>query len=319
MPSKLLNRIIDTFTSVTNLVYISLFLFVFLIIIGCNSNQSTDGSKDGKIRVVCTIGMITDIVKNVAGDKVEVIGMMRAGVDPHYYKPTPKDIQTLSSADIVFYNGLHLEARMGGVLAKMSGDIQTVAVTDGIDRVRLLKPDEYEGQYDPHVWFDVSLWMKAVEKVRDTLCENHPDDKSVYQKNAEAYLAKLSELDKYVRTQTELIPTDQRVLVTAHDAFNYFGSAYGFRVRGLQGISTSTEASIADVQNLAIYIVEKRIPTIFVETSVSTRKIDAVKAAVNAKGFEVELGSPLYSDAMGNKRKRSILGAARVGGKGCRI
>ena len=301
MQNKLLKRSIVTFSSLTSVVCISLFLFTILTYIGCNSNNSSNESKDGKIRIVCTIGMITDIVKNVGGDKVEVIGMMGAGIDPHYYKPTAKDIQTLSSAQIVFYNGLHLEARMGEVIAKMSGDTQTVAVTDIIDKAHLLRPDEFEGQYDPHIWFDVTLWMKAVEKVRDTLRENYPDDETVYQKNAEVYLAKLLELDQYVRTQTELIPTEQRVLVTAHDAFNYFGRAYGFKVRGLQGISTATEASIADVQNLANFIVEKRIPTIFVETSVSTRKIGAVKAAVNAKGFEVELGEPLYSDAMGDE------------------
>ena len=278
-----------------------LFLFFILTYIGCDSNKSSNVSKDGKIRVVCTIGMITDIVKNVGGDKVEVIGMMGAGVDPHYYKPTMKDIQTLSSAHIVFYNGLQLEAKMGEVLAKMKGDTQTVAVTDSIDKAQLLRPDEFEGQYDPHVWFDVRLWMKVVERVRDTLSEYRPEDKTIYQENAENYLAKLLELDQYVRTQTELIPSEQRVLVTAHDAFNYFGRVYGFEVRGLQGISTATEASIADVQDLATYIVERRIPTIFVETSVSTRKIDAVKAAVNAKGLEIKIGEPLYSDAMGNE------------------
>ena len=190
---------------------------------------------------------------------------------------------------------------MGDILAKMSGDTKTVAVTDTVDRNLLLTPPEFEGQYDPHLWFDVTLWMKAVGTVRDVLSDFDPDNALAYWSNAQRYFAKLAELHEYVKTQAGRVPSEQRVLVTAHDAFNYFGKAYGFEVRGLQGISTATEAGIADVQELATFIAERRIPAIFVESSVSTRSLEAVKAAVKSKGFNVEIGGELFSDAMGNE------------------
>jgi manganese/zinc/iron transport system substrate-binding protein len=190
---------------------------------------------------------------------------------------------------------------MGDILAKMSGDTKTVAVSESVNRDQLLKPPEFEGQYDPHLWFDVTLWMKTVGKVRDTLSEYDPDHTLMYWSNAERYLAKLAELHQYVKTQAARVPSAQRVLVTAHDAFNYFGKAYGFEVRGLQGISTATEAGIADVQELATFIADRRIPAIFVESSVSSRSLEAVKAAVRSKGFNVEIGGELFSDAMGSE------------------
>jgi manganese/zinc/iron transport system substrate-binding protein len=244
--------------------------------------------------------MITDIVKNVGGNRVEVIGLMGPGVDPHLYKASAGDVQKLNSASLIFYNGLHLESKMGDLLAKMSGDTKTVAVTDAVDRSLLLTSPEYEGQYDPHLWFNVTLWMKAVVKVRDALSEFDPDNTVMYWSNAERYLAKLTELHQYVKSQVERVPLQQRVLVTAHDAFNYFGKGYGFEVHGLQGISTATEAGIADVQELATFIAERRIPAIFVESSVSSKSLEAVKAAVKSKGFDVEIGGELFSDAMGS-------------------
>ncbi len=281
-------------------IYISLCLIVMLIGTGCDPKEQRDASTEGKLRIVTTIGMITDIVKNVGGERVDVIGMMGPGVDPHLYNPTAKDVQRLSSAHLIFYNGLHLESKTGDVLAKMSGDTKAVAVTDAVDRSLLLTPPEYEGQYDPHLWFDVKLWMKAVGKVRNTLSEFDPDNAVMYWTNAERYLVKLTELHEYVKEQAARVPPAQRVLVTAHDAFNYFGKAYGFEVRGLQGISTATEAGIADVQELATFIAERRIPAIFVESSVSSKSLEAVKAAVRSKGFNVEIGGELFSDAMGN-------------------
>ncbi len=270
--------------------YLTLFTIIMLASIGCDTKQPD---------VVATIGMITDVVKNVGGGKVEVVGMMGPGVDPHLYKPTAKDIQRLNSARIIFYNGLHLEAKLGDVLAKMSGGPKSVAVTEGIDKTYLLSPPEFDGQYDPHLWFDVTLWMKVVEKVRDTLIELDIDNAVTYQENAERYLTQLTELHQYVKTQAERVPPEQRVLVTAHDAFNYFGKAYGFEVRGLQGISTVSEAAISDVQELATFIAERQIPAIFVESSVPSRSLEAVKAAVKSKGFDVQIGGELFSDAMG--------------------
>lgn len=278
------------------------FMFCLILIIntGCDPYNAPEVSGKEKHRVVTTVGMITDIVKNVGGDRVDVIGLMGPGVDPHLYKPTAKDLQRLGSADIIFYNGLHLEAKMGDVLGKISGNTKVVAVSESIDKKLLLSPEEFNGQYDPHLWFDVTLWMMAVEKVRDTLIEFNPESREIYQNNAKQYLKELTELHKYVASQSERIPSQQRVLVTAHDAFNYFGKAYGFDVRGLQGISTVSEAGIADVQELAAFIAERKIPAIFVESSVPSRSLEAVKAAVKSKGFEVQIGGELFSDAMGS-------------------
>ena len=280
---------------------IALCLIIILAVSpGCDPKAPPDAPAGAKFRVVTTIGMITDIVKNVGGNRVEVIGLMGPGVDPHLYRASAGDVQKLNSASLIFYNGLHLESKIGDLLAKMSGDIKTVAVTDAVDRSLLLTPPEYEGQYDPHLWFNVTLWMKAVVKVRDALSEFDPESTVMYWSNAERYLAKLTELHAYVKSQVNRVPSQQRVLVTAHDAFNYFGKGYGFEVRGLQGISTATEAGIADVQELATFIAERRIPAIFVESSVSSKSLEAVKAAVKAKGFDVEIGGELFSDAMGN-------------------
>ena len=280
--------------------YILLCTIAILTYTGCDTKKQDNGATAGKIRVVTTIGMITDIVKNVGGERLDVIGLMGPGVDPHLYKPTANDQQRLSSAHFIFYNGLHLESKMGDVIAKTTGDTKTFAITADIDRSLLLTPPEFKGQYDPHLWFDVTLWMKAVEKVRDALSQNDTAGATVYRDNAKRYLAELTELHEYVKTQVSLVPPEQRILVTAHDAFNYFGRAYGFEVRGLQGISTATEAGIADVQELATFIAERRIPAIFVETSVSSRSLEAVKAAVKSRGFDVQIGGELFSDAMGD-------------------
>ena len=283
-------------------IYISACLIGILVWSGCGDPKGQPGAATGdKLRVVSTIGMITDVVKNIGGMRVEVTGIVAPGVDPHFYNPTPKDVQRFGSADIIFYNGLDLEAKMVDILAKMSKDTLTVAVTDAVDRNLLLTPPEYEGTYDPHLWFDVKLWMQAAGKVRDALSEFDADNTALYRSNAERYLTKLMELDAYVKAQVERVPSQQRVLVTAHDCFNYFGEAYGFEVRGLQGMSTATEIGIADVQELATFIAERGISAIFVESSVSARNLEAVKAAVRSKGFDVKIGGVLFTDAMGNE------------------
>ena len=262
-------------------------------------SSSTGISSQRPIRVVTTIGMITDIVQNVGGDRVDATGLMGPGIDPHLYRASEGDVARLAGADLIFYNGLHLEGKMAGVLERMQDQIKTVAVTQDVDRAVLLAPPEFEGAYDPHLWFDVTLWRKAVERVRDTLIEVDKGSAELYRANTKNYLAQLEELHNYVMQQAERISPDQRVLVTAHDAFNYFGRAYGFEVRGLQGISTAAEAGTADVQALVQFIVERRIPAMFVETSVPRQSIEAVQAAVKAKGFSVEIGGQLFSDAMG--------------------
>jgi manganese/zinc/iron transport system substrate-binding protein len=274
-------------------------LTLSLLLSACTTE--TGGSSNGKLNIVTTTGMIADVAKNVGGEHVEVIALMGPGVDPHLYKASEGDVRRLQDANVIFYNGLHLEAQMGEVLEKMNDfGVTTVAVTDTIDRSLLQSPPEFAGNYDPHVWFDVTLWMQAAVQVQETLSETDPAHKSEYEANAAAYLTELEELHQYVLSEAEKIPAEKRIIITAHDAFNYFGRAYGFDVRGLQGISTESQAGTADVQSLANFIVEKRIPAIFVESSVPRRNVEAVQAAVQSQGFDVQIGGSLYSDAMGS-------------------
>lgn len=265
---------------------------------GCG--RAAEPADDGRVRVVATIGMIADVAARVGGDRVVVTGMMGPGIDPHLYKASEGDVRRLFRADVIFFNGLHLEAKMGEVLERMGGEARTIAVAERTPTSRLLTPPEFEGAYDPHVWFDVTLWMLAVEAIRDGLSEEDPAGAAEYEARAAAYLAELEALDAYVREQAARVPPERRVLVTAHDAFNYFGRAYGFEVRGLQGISTASEAGTADVQRLAEFIAERRIPAVFVESSIPQRTIQAVQAAVDSRGFDVDIGGELYSDALGD-------------------
>jgi manganese/zinc/iron transport system substrate-binding protein len=253
------------------------------------------------MNIVATTGMISDIAQVVGGERVKVTGLMGPGVDPHLYKASAGDVALLSGADLIFYNGLHLEGKMSEIFEQMKKrGIDTVAVTDGIDRSLLETPPQFQGNYDPHVWFDVTMWMTAVGTVRDTLISEDPGNADYYRNNTDAYLKELSALNEYVAAKAKLLPEDKRVLITAHDAFNYFGRRYGFEVRGLQGISTVAEAGTQDVQNLAAFIVERKIPAVFVESSVPPKFIEAVQAAVESRGFDVKVGGSLYSDAMGN-------------------
>lgn len=257
-------------------------------------------TEDGRLRVVATTGMVADLAMQIGGERVAVTSLMGPGVDPHLYKASEGDVRRLTRAQLILYNGLHLEAKMGDVLEEIGTRRRVVAVTDAIPRERLRAPPEFEGAYDPHVWLDVALWSLAAERVRDALGEADAAHAAEYRARADAYLARLRELDAYVRRQAARVPPAQRVLVTAHDAFGYFGRAYGFEVRGLQGLSTASEAGTADVQALAEFIAARRLPAIFVETSIPRRTVEAVRAAVRARGFAVAIGGELYSDALGS-------------------
>jgi len=270
------------------------------VLLSTACGRAAEAGAGEQVNVVATTGMIAWIAERVGGARVSVEGLMGPGVDPHLYKATASDVRRLAGADLILYNGLHLEAAMGEVLEEMDERVPTAAVTDGIDRGRLLTPPEYEGAYDPHVWFDVRHWMSAVHAARDALIEQDSSGAEIYRANAAAVLAELDSLDGWVRERIRAIPPERRVLVTAHDAFNYFGRAYGVEVRGLQGISTASEAGTADVQALVDEIVERRISAIFVETSIPRRTIEAVQAAARARGFEVAIGGSLFSDAMGD-------------------
>jgi manganese/zinc/iron transport system substrate-binding protein len=277
----------------------ALLLLGAVLLAGCGPVQEDDGAREeGPLRVVATTGMIGDAVRQLAGDLVELETLMGPGVDPHLYRATEGDVRRLGEADLVLLNGLHLEAKLADVLERL-GD-RTVAVADAVPEARRLAPPEFEGQYDPHIWFDVELWSRAVEQIRDALVARDPENERAYRANARRYLAELLELDDWVAGEAERVPDERRVLVTAHDAFNYFGRAYGFDVRGLQGISTATEAGAGDIQRLAAFIAERKLPAIFVESSVAPRSIEAVQAAVRARGWDVEIGGSLYSDALGD-------------------
>lgn len=269
---------------------------------GCSESNSRSDRPHlpGVLNVVTTTGMIGDLVLRIGGPHVQVTSLMGPGVDPHLYKASEGDVARMSSADLILYNGLHLEGAMADLFERMAGRIPTVAVTDRIDRTALLAPADFKGNFDPHVWFDVSLWMRAGQRVADALGERDPEHRDDYSARYALYAAELSDLHREVESRAAMLPPDRRVLITAHDAFNYFGRAYGFEVRGLQGISTAAEAGTADVQELAAYIADHRIPAIFVETSVPARSIEAVQAAVRARGFDVKIGGHLYSDALGN-------------------
>ncbi len=275
-------------------------LAVLLLLTACGVGTGDGAEADDRLNVVTTVGMITDIVERVGGERVRVTGLMGPGIDPHLYKASSGDVRRLGSAELIFYNGLHLEAAMADVLREMDGRTRTRAVTDDIPRDRLLAPPEWEGQYDPHVWSDVSLWMLAAETVTETLVEVDPEGEEYFRSNAAELLAELRELDEWVRERVAAVPEELRVLVTAHDAFNYFGEAYGFQVEGLQGLSTVVEAGTGDVRRVARLVAEREIPAIFIESSIPRRNVEAVQAAVRARGFEVEVGGMLYSDAMGD-------------------
>lgn len=280
-------------------------LLVILTLTACAPAPASASQNltDRPIRVTATTSMVADLARNIGGERVTVTGLMGPGVDPHLYKARESDVRALQDADIIFYNGLHLEAGMSTVLEKMGEERPVVAVTDAIDRAMLNTPPQFAGNYDPHVWFDVTLWLQTIDVVRDALIKLDPTSADLYNANAESYRAQLQELDAYVRERAASLPEEKRVLITAHDAFEYFGRAYGFTVRGLQGISTESEAGASDVQALADFIVERQIPAVFIESSVPQRNIEAVKAAVESRGWQVMIGGSLFSDAMGDPGK----------------
>ena len=274
-----------------------------LALVGCSSSgpPAFDGPP---VRVTCTTTIVADLVQRVGGDRVTVQTIMGAGVDPHRYQPLPSDIQKLESAHLVFFSGLHLEGKMTDTFEKSTGRIRGFAVTRGIphDSLRQAEPGS-EAQHDPHVWFDVKLWMKSVDCVREELSNLDPGGAEMYRRNAEAYLMELEALDVEIRAKLLTVPTGKRVVVTSHDAFGYFGRAYGYEVRGLQGVSTASETGTTDVQNLAKFLGESRIPAVFTETSTPEGGLKAVldvcrrdyKHDVKLIGGE----AALFSDALG--------------------
>lgn len=261
--------------------------------------QPGAASQGRPLNVVCTTGMITDVARNLGGDAVSVTSLMGEYVDPHTYKATPSDHRLLRNADLILYNGLHLEGRMVDAIEALAANQAVVAVAEAIDQNTLRQPSEFAGHYDPHIWFDVALWMKVAERIRDALIQQRPAQQERFTKNAAAYLRQLAELNDYCRLRLQSIPPPRRVLVTAHDAFGYFGRAYGLEVLAIQGISTESEAGVKKVNDLVDALVQRRIPAVFIESSVSPRFIEALVQGCGSRGHSIKIGGELFSDAMG--------------------
>ena len=251
-------------------------------------------------KIGTTIGMITDIVRQVAGDKAQVTGVIGESVDPHLFRASSRDVATLMSADVVLYNGLLLEGKMADTLIEVASKREYVfRVTSLIDSKYLLEPEEFQGHYDPHVWMDVAAWMKAVDAVSEKLGDFDPPNASYYAANAARYTVDLEKLHTYATDTIATIPKAQRVMITAHDAFNYFGRAYEVEVMGIQGLSTESEAGLERINGLVDMIVQRDIKAVFVESSVSSKNVDALREGAAARGKQVREGGTLFSDAMG--------------------
>lgn len=269
---------------------------------GCSNTSVSTNAEDGKIRVVATTTMLADLAESIGGEAVSVQGLMGPGVDPHLYQASAGDVTKMQKADVVLYNGVHLEGKMGDVFASLNSQKKmTICVEDGIDKNKLLHSAEDENAFDPHIWFNVSIWKEAAVYLAGQLSEADPGNAETYEKNLDKYLKELEELDSYIKEKAEELPESQRVLITAHDAFQYFGNGYGFTVMGLQGISTDAEAGTSDMMSLAQFIADHEIKAIFIESSVPPKTIEALQAAVQARGFDVKIGGELYSDSLGDK------------------
>ena len=276
-----------------HLLFIILLLATALLA-SCSKEESDD---DPRPFIVTTTNLIRDAVENIGGVDVRTTSIMGPGVDPHVYRATPRDFQQMERSDLVLYNGLFLEGRLSEILDRL-GD-QSRAVTGSIPTDRLIEASDYGGTYDPHVWFDAQLWMYVIDDVTEALSTLLPEKSEKFAGRAESYKKELEELHLYATQRIQQIPKDRRILITAHDAFRYFGRAYHIEVRGLQGLSTATEFGIQDVSRMVSLIIERGIPAIFIETGVSARAIDSVIAGVRERGYTVQMGGSLFSDSMG--------------------
>ena len=274
------------------------------LLLGCDSSEpgassGSDGSSSGQLHVVATVGMVADVVRNVGGDQVVVDQLMGSGVDPHLYKPTRDDVRRIMDADAVFYAGLLLEGRMTDTLLKVARSKPVFGVTELIEESFLLEPDGAEGHPDPHVWMDVNAWATTIDVVADALSEMRPESAEDFAKRADTYRAQLAALHEYGQQTISTIPESQRVLITSHDAFNYFGRAYDLEVMGVQGISTESEAGLRRINELVDLIVELKVAAVFIESSVSRKNIEALVDGAESRGHHVIIGGELFSDAMG--------------------
>ena len=289
-----------------------LFLLLLSLLPGCgkNKNDSHDHTPqairvfkgDYPINVLCTTGQVAEMLRRIGGKHIEVSALMDHSIDPHLFTPRVEHMDLLKKAQIIFYNGLHLEGRMADLFVQRARVMPTYAVTEGLvsrrDR-RLREPPEFEGMYDPHVWHDVALWSDCVQDVADVLAKFDPSHTDEYKKNAVQYTSELAELHQHCQDEIAKIPEANRVLVTAHDAFGYFGKAYGIEVMGLKGISSDDEIDLAHQEEVQKMLIDRKIPAVFVESTINSRAIEALIEPCQAAGWNLQNGGELYSDALG--------------------
>ncbi len=289
----------------------SYFLLFFIIstisLSACQEQKKETEKSKKKILIVCTTSIIADGIKNIVDSSFEIIALMGPGIDPHIYKATPKDLQKLKKADVIFHNGLHLEGKMAQIFQKIQTQANndssykqsTFAISDGIDQKTLRRLSK--NTFDPHIWFDVNMWAKGIAYAGNCLIKLYPDKDTILNKYLTNYLENLTSLDTLIREQINLIPPSKRLLITSHDAFYYFGNAYGIEVKGLQGISTLDDFGLKDITTVVNLVIKRKIRSIFTETSVSSKSIEAVITGCEDRGYEVVSGGKLFSDALGTK------------------
>jgi manganese/zinc/iron transport system substrate-binding protein len=288
---------------------IALFIGLWFLL-SCSSPQQTNAVPT----VVCTTSMVADAVTHLVPKGVEVISLMGPGVDPHLYKATQGDLERLQKADIIVYNGLHLEGKMGDVLEKVGRIKPVIAMAEGVSESLILNPNNDSTIHDPHIWFDLSLWVQGVDFLRTELIKQRPEWSDEVDANYSDFEQDLLAAHNWAIHQMELIPEKNRVLITAHDAFAYFGRAYGLTVKGLQGISTASEFGLKDVSTLVSFISENKVPAVFVESSVPKKSIESVISGCKSRGHQVVLGGQLYSDALGaaGSETSTLIGAFKA-------
>jgi manganese/zinc/iron transport system substrate-binding protein len=272
---------------------------VIVSFLGCDATE--EKASGGPYTVVCTVGMVSDVVRQVAGERAKIVSLLGTGVDPHSYRPTRDDIVQLQKADVVFYAGLRLEGKLSDVLQSLGEKKPVFAVADAIDPARLLSPEGGHGAHDPHVWMDASLWTETAGVVAKHLSAYDPTHAAEYEANAKAFVEKCKALHDYGKSALATVPPESRLLVTSHDAFSYFGRAYNIEVMGVQGISTESEANIKSINALVDLLVARKVKAVFVESSVSAKNVQAIIEGARSRGHPVIIGGELYSDAMGEE------------------
>lgn len=273
------------------------------LVAACERQPDAGGggsTQPDQLNVVATTGMIADLAREIAGAHARVTQLIGPGVDPHLFSPTRDDVAALEAADVILYNGIHLEGRLNDALDSLrSGDRSVAAVAEAVAQEHLQPDEEDPQQFDPHVWMNVMLWARTAEAVAEVLSKADAAHAEIYAQNLATYRDDLVALDAYAKERMATIPEAQRLLITAHDAFGYLGSAYGIEVRGIQGLSTEAEAGLQHIRELVDLLVERQISTVFVESSVPSKNVEALIEGAAARGHTVTLGGELFSDATG--------------------